>query len=115
MISFSNKKDRTECGYYRDISHVSPTGRIFLKIVATRLYTYSESKERCQRSPVWISPAMLDHRHDVCGAQAGRARKESARTAVVSVFYQYSGGVRLCRPHTSFFGRISPASECRHR
>ena len=40
----AEKKDRTECGNYRDISVVVPAGKILLKMVATRLGIYCEAK-----------------------------------------------------------------------
>ena len=38
------KKDRTECGNYRDISLVAHAGEVPLKIVATRLSAYCETR-----------------------------------------------------------------------
>ena len=38
------KKDRTECGSYRGISLVAHTGKVLLKIVATRLSAYCETR-----------------------------------------------------------------------
>ena len=38
------KKDRTECGNYRDISLVAHAGNVFLKIVDTRLSAYCETR-----------------------------------------------------------------------
>ena len=38
------KKDRTECGSYRGISLVAYTGKVLLKIVATRLSAYCETR-----------------------------------------------------------------------
>ena len=37
-------KDRTECGNYRGISLVAHTGKILLKIIATRLSAYCEAR-----------------------------------------------------------------------
>ena len=38
------KKDRTECGNYRGISLVAHSGKVLLKIVATRLSAYCEAR-----------------------------------------------------------------------
>ena len=50
------KKDRTECGNYRSISLVAHAGKALLKIVATRLSAYCETrnmqpKEQCGFRP----------------------------------------------------------------
>ena len=38
------KKDRTDCGNYRDISLVAHAGKVLLKIVATKLGSFCETE-----------------------------------------------------------------------
>ena len=50
------KKDRAECGSYRGILLVAHSGKVLLKIVATRLIAYCEarnllSEEQCRFCP----------------------------------------------------------------
>ena len=42
IMVLKNKKDRTECGTYRDILLVAHAGKILLKIIAHRLSEYCE-------------------------------------------------------------------------
>ena len=42
IVVLHKKKDRTECGNYRDISLVAHAGKILLKIIARRLSEYCE-------------------------------------------------------------------------
>ena len=42
IIMALHKKDRTECGNYRDISLVAHAGKILLKVIARRLSKYGE-------------------------------------------------------------------------
>ena len=57
VITVLHKKgDKTECGNYRGISHVSHAGKVLLKVVARRLSAYCEAKgllpeERCGFRP----------------------------------------------------------------
>ena len=58
------KKDRTECGNYRGISLVAHAGKVLLKIVATRLNTYCETRnllpeEQCGFRPHHLTTDMM--------------------------------------------------------
>ena len=44
LVVLHKKKDRTECGNYRDISLVAHAGKVLLNIVATRLSAYCEAR-----------------------------------------------------------------------
>ena len=44
------KKDRTDCGNYRGISLVAHAGKVFLKIVATRLEASVRPRDCCRKS-----------------------------------------------------------------
>ena len=51
-VVLHKKKDRTECGNYRDISLVAHAGKILLKIIACRLSEYCERVGSCQSNRV---------------------------------------------------------------
>ena len=87
--------DRTECGNYRGISLVAHAGKVFLKIVATRLSAYCEARN--------LLP------EEQCGFRPHRKRA-----------YHCSCASSTYRRHTTqstahFFGRCSLASEHRRR
>ena len=44
MINALHKKDRVECGNYLSISLVAHAGKVFLKVVATKLSVYCKVK-----------------------------------------------------------------------
>ena len=51
------KKDRTDCNNYRGISLVAHAGKVFLKIVASRLSNYCETKELLPEEQCGFRPA----------------------------------------------------------
>ena len=93
------KKDITECGNYRGISLMALAGKVFLKIVATRLSAYYEARNLLPEEQYGL-PTPFDDGYDVRGPKATRVGKESARTTV-PVFHRPADGIRLSRPHTS--------------
>ena len=99
------KKDRTECGNYRGISLVANAGKVFLKIVATRLSAYCEARNLLPEEQCGFRPhrSTADMKFAVRRLQVG---KETARTTV-PVFHRPAEGIRLSRPHTSLAGARS--------
>ena len=76
------KKDRTECGNYRDISLVAHAGKVLLKIVATRLSTYCEARNLLPEEQCGFRP----HRSTTDMMFAIRRLQELGRKARVPLF-----------------------------
>ena len=94
VITVLHKKgDKTECGNYRGILLVSHAGKVLLKVVAKRLSAYCEAKRLLPGGAVRISTGLLDHRRDVCGAQAAGSWAEG-RSVSVRVLHRSSEDVR---------------------
>ena len=108
MIKVLHKnKDRFECGNYRGISLVVHTGKVLLKIVATRLSANCEARNLLpEEQSVWVPPTPFDDGYDFCGSKATRVGKESARTTA-PVLHRPAKGIRLSRPHTTLAGARS--------
>ena len=103
VIKVLHKKNRIECGNYRGISLVAHTGKVLLKIVATRPSAYCEARNVLSEEQVRVPPASFDDGCDVRDPKATRVGKKSARTAV-PVFQPPAEGIRLCRSRTSLAG-----------
>ena len=101
--NFLRKRDRTKCGNYREISLVAHSGKVFLKIVATRLL---RGEEPAAGGAVRVSPVPFDDGYDVRGPTFTRFGRESVRAAV-PLFHRHAEGTRLCRPLTSLAGARS--------
>ena len=76
------KKDRTECGNYRDISLVAHAGKVLLKIVATRLSAYCEATNLLPEEQCGFRP----HRSTTDMMFAVRRLQELGRKARVPLF-----------------------------
>ena len=105
------KKDRTECGNYRDISLVAHAGNVFLKNVATRLSAYCGARNSLPEEHCGFSP----HRSTTDMMFAVRRLQELGRKARHCSFVS-----SICRRHTTqstahFFGRCLLALEYRRR
>ena len=76
------KKDRTECGNYRDISLVAHAGKVLLKIVATRLSAYCEARNLLPEEQCGFRP----HHSTTDMMFAVRRLQELGRKARVPLF-----------------------------
>ena len=76
------KKDRTECGNYRDISLVAYAGKVLLRIVATRLSAYCEARNLLPEEQSGFRP----HRPPKDMMFAVRRLQELGRKARVPLF-----------------------------
>ena len=95
MIKISHKKDRNECGNYRDISLEAHAGNVLLKIVATRLSAYCETRnllpeEQCRFHPHCSTTDMMF---------AVRRLQELGTKARVPLFMRF---IDLQKAHDSF-------------
>ena len=76
------KKDRAQCGNYRDISLVAHAGKVLLKIVATRLSAYCEAMNLLPEEQCGFHP----HRSTADMMFAVQKLQEMGRKARVSLF-----------------------------
>ena len=76
------KKDRAECGNYRGISLVAHAGKVFLRIVATRLSAYCEARNLLPEEQCGFHP----HRSTTDMMFALRRLQELGRKARVPLF-----------------------------
>ena len=56
ILVLHKKKDRAECGNYRDISLVTHAGKILLKIIARRFSEYCENVGMLQEEQSGFGP-----------------------------------------------------------
>ena len=81
VLLHSKKKDRTECGNYRDISLVAHAGKVLLKIVARRRSV--RAREDPAGGTEWFPTEPFYHRYGVCDSSAtGIGGKESNSVGV---------------------------------
>ena len=82
VIKVFHKKGRTECGNYRGISLVAHAGKVLLKIVATRLSAYCETRNLLPEEQCGFHP----HRWTTDRMFAVRRLQDLGRKAHVPLF-----------------------------
>ena len=90
------KKDRTECGNYRDISLVAHAGKILLKIIARRPSEYCERVGILPEEQSGFRPnrSTTDMMY-VCDSSVTGAGAEEMNSALCMLYRPYQS-VRLC-------------------
>ena len=83
MTKVLHKKDRTECGNYREIPPVAHAGKFLLKIVATRLSAYPEARNLLPEEQCGFRP----HRSTTDIMFAVRRLQELERKARVPLLF----------------------------
>ena len=103
-LFFCHNKDRTGCGNYRDISLLARTGKVLLKLVATRLSAYGEAKGLLPEGLC----GFRSHRSTTDMMFAMRRLQELGRKARAPLLVCFNRGPRLCRPQMDLIITILP-------